>query len=93
MQSPPVLAFTTTLPVAQLALLVEDRDQGLVGRAARHVGTIGEAFDDPQQILGRLLPRALSCFGVLGIRRTVATPPARSGGGTLQAVRRTTRES
>src|SRR5271165_4087763 len=44
---------------AHLALPVEDRDQGLVGRAAYHVGTIGEAFDDPQQILGRLLPRAL----------------------------------
>jgi hypothetical protein len=40
---------------AHLALPVEDRDQGLVGRAAYHVGTIGQAFDDPRQILGRLL--------------------------------------
>src|SRR5208337_2409379 len=44
---------------AHLALPVEDRDQGLVGRAAYHVGTIGEAFDDPRQILGRLRTRAL----------------------------------
>ncbi len=58
MQSPPVLAYTTTLP-SHLALPVEDRELGLVGRAAYHVGTIGEAFDDPEQILGRLLTRAL----------------------------------
>ncbi|MGO9913245.1 MAG: hypothetical protein ACLQIB_00805 [Isosphaeraceae bacterium] len=49
------------------ALLVEDRHQGLVGRAAYHVGTIGAAFDDPEQILGRLLPRALwEIQGTLG---------------------------
>ncbi len=47
------------LAFAHLTLPVEDRDQGLVGRAAYHVGTIGEAFDGPRQILGRLLPRAL----------------------------------
>ena len=50
--TPPRFAF------AHLALLVEDRDQGLVGRAAYHVRTSGEAFDGPRQILGRLLPRA-----------------------------------
>ena len=66
------------MPALDLALLAEDCDQGLVGRAARHVGTIGEAFEDPQQILSRLLPRALSRFGVLGsgeqlrLRRLVA---------------------
>jgi len=51
------------LAFAHLALPVEDRDQRPVGRAAYHVGTIGEAFDDPRQILGRLLPRALWGIG------------------------------
>ena len=55
----PFLRFHHDLAFAHLALLVEDRDRDLVGRAAYHVGTIGEAFDDPQQIPGRLLPRAL----------------------------------
>jgi hypothetical protein len=59
MQSPPVLALHHDLAFAHLALPVEDREQGLVGRAAYHVGRIGEAFDDPRQILGRLLMRAL----------------------------------
>ncbi len=53
------LGLHHNLAFAHLALPVEDRDQGLVGRAAYHFGTIGEAFDDPQQVLGRLLPRAL----------------------------------
>src|SRR5208283_5553993 len=63
---PAGLGLHDDLVFAHFALLVENRDQGLVGRAACHVGAIGEAFDDPQQILGRLLPRALSRFGVLG---------------------------
>src|SRR5208283_516196 len=57
------------LAFAHHALLVEDRHQGLVGRAAYHVGTIGAAFDDPEQILGRLLPRAL-----WGIQGTLGPP-------------------
>src|SRR5271157_6477300 len=75
---------------AHLALPVEDRDQGLVGRAAYHVGTSGEAFDDPPQILGRLLPRVLwgrwgpltfpGCQkGRVASRRPL--PPAKKGGG------------
>jgi len=44
---------------AHLTLPVEDRGQSVVGRAAYQVGTSGVLFDDPRQILGRLLPPAL----------------------------------
>ena len=70
---------------AHLALLAEDCDQGLVARAARHVGTIGEAFNNPPAD-----PQPPAVASVVAtrhpwLRRTVATPSARSGDGTPQA--------
>ena len=46
---------------------MEDRNEGLVARAARDLGSAGELLDDAEQVLSGLLPRPLPRLGVLGV--------------------------
>jgi len=61
------LGLHDDLLTTQLALLVEDRDQRLIGRSARVVRSVGEARDQEVEVFGGLLAVACAGVGVLGV--------------------------
>ena len=61
------LGLDDDLVAAQLALLSEDCDQSLIGRAARVVGSIGQAGDEEVEVFSGLLTVACAGVGVLGV--------------------------